>query len=263
MKDSIKGYINKFFSQAKLNIKDLKNKKTFSKQIPNILTFSRAVAPIPINILFFTGNIPAALIVCGATFLTDAFDGAIARKLDAQSQFGADLDAICDKLLIAGISIPIIVLNPLMIINVVLETLISITNVKAKLNNKNPKSSLIGKAKTWVLSLTVLSGYITSLFNIELNLLKSILMIIPTTLAQSITYIEYLKRNNKINKEEDKVINTQKNNSINNFDDNKKNVKDKVLVRPYTIEDYQKLKDDLLSINNEKEATKTKTKKLD
>jgi len=41
---------------------DLKSKKTFYKQIPNLLTVSRAVGVIPINILFFTGNIYAALI---------------------------------------------------------------------------------------------------------------------------------------------------------------------------------------------------------
>lgn len=263
MKNNTKEYVINFFKQAKLNINDLKSIKTASKQIPNILTFSRAVAPIPINILFFTGNIPAALIVCGITFLTDAFDGAIARKLKAQSKFGADLDAICDKLLIAGISIPIIVLNPLMIINVILEILISITNIKAKLKNKNPKSSLIGKAKTWLLSLTVLSGYIASLLNVNLTLLKSIYMIIPTTLAQTITYIEYLKRNSKINKDDDKNINIKNNNKEDNLNINNESVKEKELVRPYTIEDYQKLKENLLNINQQNEIVKIKTKKLD
>lgn len=256
MKKNTKEFFKDFLSDAKKNIRDLKSIKTAYKQIPNILTFSRAVAPIPINILFFTGNIHAALIVCGITFLTDAFDGAIARKLNAQSQFGADLDAICDKLLIAGISIPIITLNPLMLINVILEALISITNIKAKLNNKNPKSSLIGKAKTWVLSLTVLSGYITTLLNININLLKSILMIIPTTLTQSATYIEYRKRNKLIKEKNMDKENVSKDITKEEIQNKKELKKEK----KYTIDDYKKLKETLID-NDLKENIKTK--KLD
>lgn len=248
-------YIKKFFNDLKININDLTNLKTAYKQIPNILTFSRAIAPIPINILFFTGNIPVALIVCGLTFLTDAFDGAIARKLNVQSQFGADLDAICDKLLIAGIALPIIVTNPFMLINVLFEVLISITNIKAKLNNKNPKSSMLGKIKTWILSLTILSGYITSLFNINLTLLKSILMITPTVLFQTATYISYLKNNNKpVIDIPNQHIKSQ--NNINN--DNK--ILEAEQTKKYTLEDYKKLKEELLY--KEKEQNKVKVKKL-
>ncbi len=254
MKLEKKDYINHFFKELKVNIKDLKSIKTAYKQIPNLLTFSRAIAPIPINILFFTGNIPMALIICGLTFLTDAFDGAIARKLNVQSQFGADLDAICDKLLIAGIALPIIIINPFMLINVLLEVLISITNIKAKLNNKNPKSSLLGKAKTWILSLTILSGYIISLLNINLNLLNSILMIIPAVISQNATYISYLKNNNQPKEKDIPQQNI----------DNKDNINDKSLemhhTKKYTLEDYKKLKEELLSEENEK--NKVKTKKL-
>lgn len=254
MKKEKKVYIKNFFHELKLNMKDLKSLKTAYKQIPNILTFSRAIAPIPINILFFTGNIPAAVVVCGLTFLTDAFDGTIARKLNIQSQFGADLDAICDKLLIAGIALPIIITNPFMLINVMLEGLISITNVKAKLQNKNPKSSMIGKFKTWILSLTILSGYITSLLNIHLSLLKSILMIIPAIVAQNITYIFYLKTNNQNNKEVFEQYIGFENNKV----DNKSLEPEQ--EKTYTLEDYKKLKEELLT--KEKEQNKIKIKKI-
>lgn len=262
MKKNIKEYTNNFFKEAKKNINDLKSIKTIPKQIPNLLTFSRALAPVLINILFFADNIPGALVVCGLTFLTDAFDGPIARKLNVQSQFGADLDAICDKVLIAGISIPIVILNPMMLINVALEVLISITNVKAKLRNKNPKSSILGKAKTWVLSLTVLSGYITSLLNLDLNLLKSILMIIPATIAQSATYIEYLKRNNNDKKENTKIENKPDNKQI-ILEPKKenKNKLEKEYKRTFTLEDYEKLKQELLE--NKYQEENEKTKKLD
>ena len=256
MKDAKAEYINNFFKEAKKNI------KTAYKQIPNILTFSRAIAPILINILFFSGNVPGALVVCGLTFITDAFDGIIARKLNVQSQFGADLDAICDKILIAGISLPIVILNPFMLINVILEVLISITNVKAKLEYKKPKSSFIGKLKTWVLSLTILSGYVTSLLNINLNLLKSILMIIPLTSFQTITYIEYLKKNkSNVNNENNNNIEIEKNNVIDIKEDKDKDkILEKEVTKTYSLADYQKLKNDLLYEEKNKDKTKTKTR---
>lgn len=253
MKQEKEAYITHFFKDLKTNIKDLKSIKTAYKQIPNILTFSRAIAPIPINILFFTGNIPAALVVCGLTFLTDAIDGPIARKTNSQSQFGADLDAICDKLLIAGIALPIIITNPFMIINVLLEGLISLTNINAKLNNKNPKSSLLGKAKTWVLSLTILSGYITSLLNINISLLNSILMIIPAVLAQSVTYISYLKTNNLSN---DEVLKQYVECETKDSDNKSLELEQE---KTYTLEDYKKLKEELLK--EDKEHSKIKIKK--
>lgn len=261
MKEKFKNYTDKFFKEAKKNLNDLKSIKTAHKQIPNLLTISRAIAPILINILFFTGNIIGALGVCGLTFLTDAFDGAIARKLNVQSKFGADLDAICDKVLIAGIALPIVILNPIMIINIILEILISITNIKAELDNKKPKSTKLGKIKTWILSLTVLSGYVTSLLNINLSLAKSLLMITPAILSQSATFFEYLKINkkelnstlNKENKNEEKhpTISTKETK-------NKEKTLEKDLSKPLTIDDYKKLKEELLKKEQEQEKIKKK-----
>lgn len=261
MKNNIKKYADNFFEEAKKNLNDLKSIKTAHKQIPNLLTFSRAIAPIFINILFFTGNIPRALIVCGLTFLTDAFDGAIARKLNMQSKFGADLDAICDKVLIAGIALPIIILNPIMIINVILETMISITNIKAELNGKKPKSTKLGKLKTWVLSLTILSGYVTSLLNIDLNLIKSLLMITPAILFQGATFLEYLQINKKEIDETPNKENEKIETPVITIEETKEKEKtlEKNLGKPLTIEDYKDLKEQLLKENIEKSKIKEKT----
>ncbi len=263
MKEKFKKYTDKFFKEAKKNLNDLKSIKTAYKQIPNLLTFSRAIAPIFINILFFSGNIPGALVLCGLTFLTDAFDGPIARKLNIQSEFGADLDAICDKLLIAGIALPIIILNPIMIINVILETMISVTNIKAKLNGKKPKSTKLGKLKTWVLSLTVLSGYITSLLNIDLALLKSLLMITPAVLFQSATFLEYLQINKKGKDENENIKDGESETSITNLETAKNKEKEKTIKKeiekPLNLEDYKKLREELLKEEPEEEKVKKKT----
>lgn len=263
MKKNFKNYAANLFKEARKNLNDLKSTKTAYKQIPNLLTFSRAITPIFINILFFLGNIPGALVVCGLTFLTDAFDGLIARKLNIQSEFGADLDAICDKALIVGIALPIIILNPIMIINVILEAMISITNIKAELNGKKPKSTKLGKLKTWVLSLTILSGYVTSLLNIDLTLLKSLLIITPAVLFQSATFLEYLQINKKEKDEAENTENEKRETSILDLETVKEEKKEKAMKKevekPLNIEDYKKLKEELLKEEPEEEKVKKKT----
>ena len=66
--------------------------------IPNILTSLRIILLFPV--LFFLENgeklIPAILLVI--LFLTDFFDGLLARKLNQASYLGAILDPIADKI---------------------------------------------------------------------------------------------------------------------------------------------------------------------
>ena len=69
---------------------------------PNILTFLRLVL-IPVIVFFYLLDY-SGLIVLGIFILagvTDWADGAIARRLKATSQFGAFLDPVADKLVIA------------------------------------------------------------------------------------------------------------------------------------------------------------------
>ncbi len=72
--------------------------------IPNSLTLIRILL-IPVFILVFylpyqwTHAAAAALFALGA--ITDWLDGYLARKLDQVSRFGAFLDPVADKLLVA------------------------------------------------------------------------------------------------------------------------------------------------------------------
>jgi CDP-diacylglycerol---glycerol-3-phosphate 3-phosphatidyltransferase len=72
--------------------------------IPNIFTFTR-IALIPIFVLIFyvpsiVGQYTAAIIFCVAAF-TDWLDGFLARRLNQTTRFGAFLDPVADKLLVA------------------------------------------------------------------------------------------------------------------------------------------------------------------
>lgn len=240
-----------FKKDLKKNLNDFKSIKTLYKQIPNILTTSRIVAPIPINILFFSGNIIGALTVSAIAFFTDALDGPLARKFKVSSQFGADLDAVSDKLLIGGIAIPIVVQNPIMILNIILEGLISFTNIKARLEGKRPKSSMIGKVKTWILSLTIIAGYFTSILGLDISLLTSALAITPALIAQSVALTGYIKTNNQVaDKQREEIHSSNLNNNIDKSIKAKQKQKE-VTNTKVSIENLQKLKQELINSKNE------------
>ncbi|MAB82934.1 MAG: hypothetical protein CMJ24_05800 [Phycisphaerae bacterium] len=80
------------------------------KQIPNILTILRVVFAagffgalsfyrVPDTGVFW-GNVAVGLFVIAA--VTDALDGALARKWDVVSTFGRIMDPFCDKVLVLG-----------------------------------------------------------------------------------------------------------------------------------------------------------------
>ena len=72
--------------------------------VPNALTFFR-IALIPVLVLVFYLPFPWSNLVSTAVFglaaLTDWFDGYLARKLGQSSPFGAFLDPVADKLIVA------------------------------------------------------------------------------------------------------------------------------------------------------------------
>ncbi len=100
------------------------------KALPNLLTALRIV----LAVLVFLGLCAAAdalpfqddltdlavrrdlLLLCAAAFvfgaITDYFDGWLARKLDAQSPWGAMLDPIADKMAAAGAILGLVALEP-------------------------------------------------------------------------------------------------------------------------------------------------------
>ncbi|MBY4677214.1 CDP-diacylglycerol--glycerol-3-phosphate 3-phosphatidyltransferase [Marinobacterium arenosum] len=73
--------------------------------IPNLLTLLRIVL-IPVFVLCYYLPVSWAAYAAGAVFaaaaVTDWFDGYLARRLDQMSTFGAFLDPVADKLIVAA-----------------------------------------------------------------------------------------------------------------------------------------------------------------
>ena len=177
--------IVEFLDEFKLQFKNFK-KYGIKNQIPNMLTFSRAIAPIIVIPTVLFGKIKIAIIELILFELTDFFDGRIARKLNCVTDFGVKLDAICDKFFVLGIMIPAIIKYPVLIINLILEACISYINFVALIKNNDPKSNMIGKIKTGFLSVTMVLSYIPNIDAIYILMIS-----IFTFMLQIIAFIKY------------------------------------------------------------------------
>lgn len=185
--------MKKAYNRLKKAFKDnLEKNKTLKSQIPNILTCSRALAPFIVTPLVLTGNIIPGLITGAILASTDFFDGKLARKWHAESEFGTLIDPIVDKIFSITLLITGAILNPILIVNILPEIAISINNAKAFSEDKKVESSLIGKLKTWLLSINILLSFIPGIDNI----IKIVATFI-TFATQSVAYIDYSEKNRK------------------------------------------------------------------
>ncbi len=130
--------------------------------IPNWLSFSRVIGSYAIPIMIYTGTKTSTLFsAIGLIGISDFLDGKIARFLKVDSEEGALIDAISDKFFSINLILGVLPKAPIFIINGALESQISYINSKAYMEGKNPKSSFLGKIKTWPLSIGLGLGYLS------------------------------------------------------------------------------------------------------
>ena len=189
---------------AFLKLKDayketMKKNRTFKSKIPNILTCSRALAPFIIIPLVLSGNLGLALISGSILAGTDFFDGMLARKLNAQSEFGRIIDPIVDKIFAFTLLSAGAILNPIILINIIPEIAIAITNTKALNEGLEVSSSSIGKFKTWLLSINILLSFIPGI-----DILPKAFMSFITFGSQSLVYLDYHEKNKKLKREKER-----------------------------------------------------------
>lgn len=158
--------------------------------IPNILTLSRVVFTPIIIILGLTKNFKAALIFVIIASITDLFDGKLARKWNTTTNYGARLDALCDKIFAIGLIACLLSKFKVFIPLLILECIIGLFNLFVYSKTKKAESIMIGKIKTTVLFITVSLGFAALLLKIPNFLINGFVML--TLNIQFLTLISYI-----------------------------------------------------------------------
>lgn len=195
--EKMKEFWKYFVENIKKVITDLRSedKETRRKQIPNVLTLIRGfLAPITIIPAVLTNHIYVAFGLIAFCALTDSFDGWYARKYNAESEFGAVLDAICDKLFVLTLVYPLaFTYTGWIILILVFELIISLINTHYKIKGYDTKSSKIGKIKTVVLDSSVAICYLDKIIP-DQQILISIIPVATTltNIMQLLSIFGYL-----------------------------------------------------------------------
>lgn len=166
--------------------------------IPILLTWLRIVAiPLMITVYFLPASwaepherdLVATLIFMAAA-ITDWADGYLARKLDQTSAFGAFLDPVADKLMVAAALIILVQLGraDAIVATIIIGREITISALRewmAKIGAaKNVAVSMLGKIKTAAQMLAIPALlYDVQLFGLDLGLLGNWLIWIAALLT--------------------------------------------------------------------------------
>jgi CDP-diacylglycerol--glycerol-3-phosphate 3-phosphatidyltransferase len=135
------------------------DKRIFMKILVNFLTTGRCIFVFYLIYLFEDIQNIIFLAILGLLFFTDFMDGFLARKYQIQSNYGATMDTIADKIL--SIVLILLIIKKVNYLSLILigEVIIALINVSANFVNKKTKSSMVGKIKMWCLAITIILGY--------------------------------------------------------------------------------------------------------
>ena len=175
--------------------------------LPNVLTSLRILL-VPVLVLFFYLPVPwsneAAALIFVVAGLTDWLDGYLARRLNQTSAFGAFLDPVADKIIVAVALILVVDQNPtefhgfLMSIAaiVIIGREITISALREWMSSVGSRNSvavsMIGKAKTTAQMMALIFLlYADPIFGISTAFIGFILLYIAVflTLWSMIDYI--------------------------------------------------------------------------
>lgn len=174
--------------------------------LPTLLTWFRvALVPVFVGIYYIPDSLLImpyknliATIVFFIAAITDYFDGYLARKLKQESNFGAFLDPVADKALVAACLVVLVDLHRTFvfaaIIIIVREIAISaLREWMAKLGNQqNVAVAYIGKLKTTFQMIAI--GFL--LFDYHTNLIGNIFMLaaVILTIVSMLYYLDQAKK---------------------------------------------------------------------
>ena len=175
---------------------------------PTVLTISRFIFAIFVSVLlFFDSNdaVIIALILFILGSLSDALDGAFARRRSSESQFGAFLDPIADKFSVFLVLISLVYQRGSIIVFVITILIISrevfIMSLREwmanSLNGKTLEVSSLAKTKTIVQMLGISMVIATPIIHLSYYFELSIVVLIIGTLFGYFSAYKYYKESDK------------------------------------------------------------------
>lgn len=156
----------------------------FQWTIPNMLTLSR-IAMVPfISALAFSSTpwpIFWALFLFGVSALTDSLDGYLARRLKQESEFGAYIDPLADKILVWGVyavlSFKPELVIPFWMVLIIIARDVTVTWLRSHSDRRGIKfkTSFLAKAKTFVqmIAIALILAYLLILHMISPVIVQS------------------------------------------------------------------------------------------
>tara|TARA_B100000530_G_scaffold197788_1_gene125855 strand:+ start:273 stop:824 length:552 start_codon:yes stop_codon:yes gene_type:complete len=162
--------------------------------IPNLLSIIRIGLVYPILNNIYLNNFELSIVFFVLAAVTDAMDGFLARKMNWQTDLGAILDPIADKLLLSG-TIFILWLNQLIpfyifIIFIGRDVAILLgAAIQMTLNELDtPMPNLLGKLTTSLQIIYIAVVFLKEILNLEFGILTLDIIIIIITVMSLLVY---------------------------------------------------------------------------
>lgn len=126
------------------------------QNIPNIITILRiVVSPLLWFMIIQAKNYKIIFIIWCFCALSDILDGFIARMYKLETNTGAYLDPIADKILINGIFISFIYTGSIANIDIIAIFIMSMRDIIRTYYKMNVQASILGKCKTTLQNITI------------------------------------------------------------------------------------------------------------
>jgi len=166
-------------------------------QIPNLLTLLRILMVPVVVVLLSSQHYAEALLVFVAAGITDGLDGWIAKTFDLQSDFGAMLDPIADKLLLVTTYTTLAVLGDIpfwLLVLVVFRDFIIVGGywlLVAMEKKLEVQPSLISKLNTFfqILLVVVVLVHQSGWLMLDQVINVTIVVVVVTTVSSGMGYI--------------------------------------------------------------------------
>lgn len=160
------------------------------KVFVNILTTARLLYSFILPLIWL--YVPAYVLILSMViiFLTDFIDGFLARKYKVQTLYGKLMDVGADKALSVILMILLLGKIKIFVYVLILEVIIALITIYGSFVGRHIFSSKIGKKKMWILSITIILGYMYyyGIVNYNIIILTSYLTII----FQIWTMVDYM-----------------------------------------------------------------------